>query len=139
MNAILFIASLICVVVAAIVLARSLPTQNVAFIILVLIAVEFAMDRWHGTDNVINNSMFWPGAIIFSRIAGQIVLRPWRRARNYGFFLIGAASAAAATVTLAFDSPQRAINRFCLTAVCLVFLTPWFIQKRVTASGESTR
>jgi hypothetical protein len=139
MNALLFVASLTCVAAASIALARSLPAQNVAFIILVLAAVEFALVRWQGKGTALSASLFWPAVIIFSRIAGQIVLRPCRRARNYGIILIGGASTAAALVALALDSPQRAINRFCLTAVCLVFLTPWFLQKRVTASGESRR
>ncbi len=139
MNALLFVASLTCVVTASIVLARTLPAQNVAFIILVLVAVEFALDRCYGSENVLNSSMFWPGLIIFSRIAGHVVLRRWRGARNFGFFLIAAASTSAALVALAIDSLPGAINRFCVTAVCLIFLTPWFLQKRVTASEEAKR
>lgn len=139
MNTLLFIASLTCLLAASIILARTLPAQNVAFLILVLAAVEFALDRWHGSENVLTNSMFFPGVIIFSRIAGQIVLRPWRQARNYGFYLIGLACVAVALVACVVDSPQAALIRFVITAVCLIFLTPWFLQKRITISGESRR
>jgi hypothetical protein len=83
--------------------------------------------------------MFWPGAIIFSRMLGQFILKPWRRAPKYGFILIAVVSGILALAACVLNSPKAAPSRFVITALCLFFLTPWFLQKRITFSGESKR
>jgi hypothetical protein len=133
----LFIASLACLLAAALVLMRFLPAQNVAFIVLFLATIEAALEFWNQAGNLEEGAMFWPGAIILSRAAGQRLLKPWRQSRNYGLFLIGLTSVVTAVLQLFLDSPQRAAGRFCATAICLLVLTPWFLQKRITVSGES--
>jgi hypothetical protein len=137
MNVVLFVASLACLLAGAVALVRFLPAQNVAFIIVFLAGVEVALEYRNGTEVLLDGAMFWPGAVILMRTSAQVLLKPWRQRRHYGLLLIGAASCAVAGLALAFDSPQAAISRFCVTAVCLLLLTPWFLQKRITASGES--
>jgi hypothetical protein len=137
MDIFLHIASLACLLAAAIMLVRALPAQNVAFIILFLVAVEVAFEYWNESDDLLDGAMFWPGAIILLRIGMQRLLKPYRPGRNHGLFLIGLTSAPPAVVPLMLDLPKMAAIRFCLTAICLVFLTPWFLQKRITTSGES--
>ncbi len=131
--------SLACLLAASFALVRTLPAQNVAFIILALVAVEVAVESWHGNDDLFITAMFWPGAFIFSRMLGQIIFNPWRRARKYGFILIGVVSGILALAACALNSPKAAPARFVITALCLFFLTPWFLQKRVTFSGVSKK
>jgi hypothetical protein len=128
-----FIAIAVCLAAAA-ALGRVLPTQNVAFIFGLLGAVEAAYEFSRGGENLLAGAIFWPGAIIFSRMAAQMLLKPWRRNRNYGWLLLGLASCLPAVVSLILDSPMQAAVRFCMTAACLFALAPWFIQKRVIAS-----
>lgn len=130
-------ASLVCLLAAALVLLRVLPAQNVAFIILCLAAVEAALEFWNHARNLPEGAMFWTGAIILLRTAGQILLKPWRQDRNYGLYLIGLASGGATGLQWLLDPAQSAAGRFLLTAICLTVLTPWFLQKRITASGGS--
>jgi multisubunit Na+/H+ antiporter MnhB subunit len=139
MNGIVFIGSLGCLLAAAVVLVRALPAQNAAFIILLLALVEVALEHFAPGGELQQGAMFWPGAIILSRTVGQHLLKPWRRSRFYGLYLIGLTSCAAAVLQLRFDTTQTALGRFCATAICLIFLMPWFLQKRVTASGESKK
>lgn len=139
MTVALFIASLAWLLTAAMVLVRSVPAQNVAFIILFLGAVEAALECRSHAGNLQDGVMFWSGAIILLRTAGQGVLKPWRQRPNYGLFLIGLTSLATAVLQRFLDSVQVAGSRFCVTAICLIILAPWFLQKRITASGESTK
>jgi hypothetical protein len=138
-TSVLFIASLGCLLAAAVALGHFLPAQNIAFIILFLGAVEAALEFWLHMRNFEDGAMFWPGAIILLRMAGQRLLRPWRQARNYGLFLIGLTSVAAAVLQMCFGSTETAAGRMCLTAICLVLLTPWFLQKHITVSEESRK
>jgi hypothetical protein len=135
----LSIGSLACLLAAAMALIRFLPAQNVAFIILFLVAVEVALEYWNEAGNLQEGAFFWPGAIVLLRVAGQKLLKPWRQNRHYGLFLIGLVSVFTAVLQLLFDSAQTAAARLFVTAVCLLFLTPWFLQKRVAASGESKK
>jgi hypothetical protein len=130
-----FIASVTCLLVAIVALTRRLPVQNVVFIVTSLAAVEVALEYWAKSSNLVTCAMFWPGLIILSRIAAQNLLKPWRPAPNYGLFLLGLASGEA-VVAQALVGPVTATAiecRFCVTAVFLLFLTPWFLQKRTTS------
>ncbi len=117
-------------------LVRRLPAQNVVFIILCLVAVEAALEWRTHSGNLQDGAMFWPGAIILLRLAAQSFLKPWRQRRNYGLFLIGLTGLTTALLQWFLGSAQVAAGRFCVTAICLVFLAPWFLQKRITAFGE---
>jgi hypothetical protein len=134
MHYLLFIASVACLLVAAAVLVRVLPAQNVAFIILILVLVEAAVECWYDGADVLNGPMFWPAAVILFRTGVQALLKPFRQMRNYGLFLLAVTSGAVTLIALAFQSPQAAIHRLILTVLCLIFLTPWFLQKRITFS-----
>jgi hypothetical protein len=131
------IVSLACLAMAAVLLGRILPAQNVLFILVSLSAVEAAVDYGFKTGSVLQRALFWPGIIVLSRIAGQHLLKPWRRTPNYGLFLLGAAGAEAAFVQIFFGRLISVLVRLCLTTGCLLVLTPWFLQKRLTASAES--
>jgi hypothetical protein len=136
-NEILFIASAACLLAAMVALARSLPAQNVAFIVACLAAVEACVEYWTHAADLKSGVLFWPGAILLFRAAGQVPLKPLRQNKNYGLFLLCLASGAAAALQILFAPPIMAAGRFCLTAVCLLLLTPWFLQKRVTTSSAS--
>ena len=123
-------------VVAAILLGRLLPAQNVLFILVTLFVVKAAIDYGFKTGSILERALFWPGIIVLSRIAGQRVLKPWRRTPNYGLFLLAVASAEAAFVQIFFGRLIQMV-RLCLTAGCLLVLTPWFLQKRLITSAES--
>jgi hypothetical protein len=120
---------------AAVVLSRYLPAQNIAFIIVFLASAEAALELWKEAGNWAQGALFWPGAIILLRASGEIFMKPWRQARNYGVILLGLISGCAAFIQLVFSSLEAGVLRFCVTAGCLLFLTPWFIQKRVKASA----
>jgi hypothetical protein len=139
MNHALFIASAACLLAAMARLARALPGQNVAYIVVVLVLVEVAMENWTHATDMLTGAAFWPAAILWFRDGTQLLLKRWRHNPNYGLFLLGLPSLAAAGVQIIFTPGILAAGRFCLTAVCLAFLMPWFLQKRVTASEESKR
>ncbi len=127
----LLIFSLVCLVTAAVLLGRLLPAQNVLFILVSLAVVEASVDYTFKTGNVLERSLFWPGIIVLSRIAGQRFLKPWRQTSNYGLFLLGLASVETAVVQTFFGGWISVLVRLCLTAGCLLVLTPWFLQKRL--------
>jgi hypothetical protein len=123
------IASIVCLVIAALLLGRLLPAQNVLFIIITLSVVEVAIDYGFKTGSVLERAMFWPGIIVLSRIAGKTLLKPWRQNPNYGLYLLGVASVETAFVQLLFGGWISVLARLLLTAGCLLVLTPWFLQK----------
>jgi len=135
----LYVGSFLCLLGGVVLLARYLPAQNVAFIIVLLAGVEVAMETWQQRENWVQGVFFWAGAIILIRAGGQQILKPMRSAKNYGLALLGFTCGCAAVIQLCFDSLEGAVLRFCATAVCLFFLTPWLIQKRVTTSAEAKK
>jgi len=134
-----YIGSFLCLLAGVAVLARYLPAQNIAFIIVLLAGVEVAMEIWQESENWVQGAFFWAGAIILIRAGGQQILKPMRQEKNYGLVLLGFTCAFAAVIQLCFDSLGGAVLRFCATAICLLFLTPWLIPKRVTASAEAKK
>jgi hypothetical protein len=134
-----FIASLACLVVAVALLMRQLPAQNIAFIVASLAALELALEYWTKSRNIFAGAILWPGVIILSRFAGQGILKSWRRAPNYGLILLGLTSGEAALAQLLFvpATATMVAERFFATTACLLLLTPWFLQKRVTSFGGS--
>lgn len=139
MAVIISIGSFACLAAAAVILSRYLPAQNVAFIILLLAGVEAGGETYFKAENWAQGVFFWPGAIILLRTAGQKFVKPWRRSRNYGVILLVLTSGGAAAIQLCFDSPGMGALRFFATAACLLVLTPWLIQKRVTAFEEARK
>ncbi len=132
------IATAVLLASAALVLARTLPAQNVALILVSLGAGEIVLgavlpgfsSRWQGW-------IFWPAIIVLTRVGGRWFLRLRRKDWNYGFWLIILASAVAALVQFALA--LRVVNlsgalklsaiRFGVSAFCLFWLSPWFISK----------
>jgi hypothetical protein len=128
------------VTAAALVLARGLPTQNVALILGSLIAFEVMLEgAWAGLDSAWRGWFFWPAFIVLARAGVRWVLRRWRRDWNYGVWLIVLASAVVAlaqwTVALLFSDAKWPVAfklsavRFGASAFCLFWLAPWFISK----------
>ncbi|HEX3720435.1 MAG TPA: hypothetical protein VH595_20995 [Verrucomicrobiae bacterium] len=139
MAVLIFAASVAFLAAAVVILGRYLPAQNVAFIILLLAGVEAGIETHLKVGNWLQGAFFWPGAIILLRTAVQKLLKPWRWARNYGLVLLALTSGGAAAIQWRFDSPGMAMLRFCVTAGCLLVLTPWLFQKRVTTFAEAKR
>jgi hypothetical protein len=134
-----FIASAAGLLLAVVPLARALPAQNVAFIVLFLILVELAVEYWQGAQDLLVGAAFWPAAILWLRFGTQFILKSWRQNRNYGIFLLALPGIVTGAVQLAFSPALLMVGRFVLTAGCLAFLMPWFLPKRVTTSGGSKR
>jgi hypothetical protein len=123
---------------AVLVLARSLPAQNIAFILGCLIAWEIALQTvWGELASLRPGWLFWPMLVVWARIVVRWILRLRRKNWNYGFLLILLAGAGTAALQFACAavSATRSVAlevaaiRLGSTVVCLLFLTPWFISK----------
>ena len=137
-NVFVSIAAAVLLAMAARVLARVLPAQNVALIIGCLIASELALHvLWTDAGLHLANLFFWPAAVIWARIGSRWFLRRGRRDWNYGLWLIVLASAVVALMQFAVTIPGASLTsaarlsaiRFAVTAFCLFWLSPWFISK----------
>ena len=58
--------------------------------------------------------LIWVVAILNSRGMARLVLRPWRKIRNYGFWLVGLTAALAVLFDLAFDPPASRVKQYWL-------------------------
>ena len=145
-------------------LARSLPGQNIALIAASLLAGEAALEFFlarYGRVEVAGPmgcylagaALLWLAVVLSFRRVAQFILRPWRRERAYGFWLLGMS----AVFTAAFQFGWPAVNldadayaiptdkaaimagiRGGATVVFLACLAPWFIRKRpVLQAGRS--
>ncbi len=123
---------------ATLALARPLPAQNVAFILVSLVACEIVLEAvLPGFSSQWRGWLFWPSVIVWSRVGGRWFLRLRRKDWNYGLWLILLAGAVAALVQ--FSLARRIGNlsialklsaiRFAASAFCLFCLSPWFISK----------
>jgi hypothetical protein len=135
----IYIASFAVLLAGVVILSRYLPAQNVAFIILILAGVEAGVELWQESDAWVQAAFFWPGAIILLRAGCQQIMKQWRHARNYGLVILGMTSVGAAAVQMCGGSLEACVLRFVTTAVCLFFLTPWLIPKRVRVSEEAKK
>jgi hypothetical protein len=139
-------------------LVRSLPAQNIILITVILLAGEGLLEYFLTTKYthievtgpmwcfLLGAALLWTAVVLSSRRLAQFILRPWRRDRYYGFWLL----AVSALVTALFqfgwpclnaESPEaEPINLWkaaILAAIrggaTLGFLTcvsPWFIRKQ---------
>ena len=123
---------------AALGLARALPAQNVALILGSLIACEMALEAgWIRPYSLLPGLLFWPAVTILARMGGRWLLRRRRQDWNYGVWLIVLASAVAALVQFAIAlagakwsvALKLSAVRFAAAALCLFWLSPWFISK----------
>jgi hypothetical protein len=151
-----WIVALVAAVMAIIMLlqlARALPGQNILMIVVGLLAgealLEFLLAKLGRTPVtgpmwvfLTGAALLWMAVVLSARRLGQFILRPWRREKYYGFWLI----AVSATVTglfqfgwPRFDNPDLVgVHRAALmatlrglgTVIFLVCLTPWLIRKR---------
>ncbi len=137
-------------------LARSLPGQNIALIAASLLAgegvLEFFLAKYARIDvtgpmwcYLAGAALLWLAIVLSVRRLAQFILRPWRRERAYGFWLIGMSAVFAAMFQFGWHGlnldpdaipiePDRAAImaaiRGLATAVFLAGLAPWFIRKR---------
>jgi hypothetical protein len=138
MNTVSFIAGALLLALAALTLARTLPAQNIAFIVAILIASELALETiWNRSFAWTSAWCFWPAIIILARVWGRWILRCLRKDWNYGIWLIFLVGIV--TALLQFATTWAGANwslaiklcalRFAATAFCLFWLSPWFISK----------
>jgi hypothetical protein len=137
-------------------LARSLPGQNIALIAACLLAGEGVLEFFlvkYARVEVIGSmwcylagaALLWLAVVLSFRRVAQFILRPWRRERAYGFWLLGMS----AVFTASFQFGWHGLNldpdaypipldkaaimagiRGGATVVLLAGLAPWFIRKR---------
>ncbi len=145
-------------------LARSLPVQNVVMIAASLLAGEGALDYFLANYARVEvkgpmwcylagAALLWLAVVLSVRRMAQFILRPWRRERLYGFWLIGMSTVATAAFQFgwpclnldpdadAIDPGKAAIMaavRGLATLVLLTCLAPWFVRKRpIPRAGRS--
>jgi hypothetical protein len=123
---------------AALLLTRTLPPQNVALILGGLIACEILLEAlWIASDALWRGWLFWPSFLVLTRMGWRWILRRWNANWHYGICLIVLASATAALLQFAIAlpaaewsvAPKLSAVRFAAAAVCLFWLSPWFISK----------
>ena len=138
MNWLVPMASVILLGSAARTLARSLPKQNIAFILACLIAAEVALESLRAASGWPSRAvLFWPGLVIWARIGVRWMFLRWRQAWNYGVWLIILAAAVVALAQAIVALPGAgwaATSKICAmrwgaSAFCLFWLSPWFISK----------
>jgi len=98
--------------------------------------------------------LLWVTAVFCSRGMGRLILRPWRKVKNYGFWLIGLTALLAMTFDFALEpyavsvkhwwhwqkvkinltwhgaSPLNFIGWGCVTLFLMMFITPSLIKKQ---------
>ena len=103
--------------------------------------------------------LVWIFALFNSRGVARLILRPWRKQKNYGYILIALTALVAAGFDLALEpfaahvkhfwlwhptkfpwtwhgaSPLNFIGWFCVTLLILAFATPSLIKKQPGSSG----
>jgi hypothetical protein len=132
------IAVSILLLAAALALARTLPAQNVAFILVSLVACEIVLQAvLRGFSSQWQGWLFWPAILVLSRVGARWFLRLRRKDWNYGLWLILLAGAVAASVQFALAlrignmsvALKLSAIRLGASAFCLFWVTPWFISK----------
>lgn len=156
-------------------LARHLPSQNVLSAVVCIGLAGGAVD-WLGAETGIPFGGFsfgdmgprlfgvlpwampliWVVAILNSRGVARLVLRPWRKTKTYGFWLIGVTATLTALFALALDPLATHVRHYwwwvpaklpltwqgaslvdflgwaVVTPLILVFVTPMLINKHPT-------
>jgi len=157
-------------------LTRQLPLQNVllaAFVIALMGGAAHALGARAGIPfgeftfgaaigpKIFNTlpwamPLIWIVAVLNSRGVGRLVLRPWRKTKNYGFWLMGLTSVLTALFDLALDPFAARIKHYwfwtptkfplswqgaplvdflgwgIVTLLILVFITPALINKKLS-------
>lgn len=137
-------------------LARSLPGQNIAIIAASLLVAEGLLEYFLANYARVEvngplwcylagAALLWLAIVLSVRRLAQFILRPWRRERAYGFWLIGMSAVFTAMFQFGWHGlnldpdaipiePDRAAIvaaiRGGATVVLLTCLVPWFIRKR---------
>jgi hypothetical protein len=137
-------------------LARSLPGQNIALIAASLLAaegvLEFFLAKYAQVDvtgpmwrYLAGAALLWLAVVLSARRVAQFILRPWRRGRWYGIWVLGMSAVFTASFQFGWHGlnldpdaipiePDKAAImagiRGLATVVLLAGLAPWFIRKR---------
>jgi len=161
-------------------LARRLPLQNVLAVTFVIVGVAAVatmlgakLHKPFGDFEPSDTSgslvvgklfwfipLFWLIMVVSSRYTAKLVLRPWRRAKNYGLWLIGLTGILAALFDMSFDpfatgaagywtwkSPQagwswygapwtNVVSVLVLAMIMTAIATPWLLIKRPTGQAN---
>ncbi|MGH7975702.1 MAG: carotenoid biosynthesis protein [Limisphaerales bacterium] len=163
-------------------LARQLPLQNVllaAFVIAIFGGAAHAVGALTGipfgpftfSDNAVPEifktlpwamPLLWVVVILNSRGTARLILRPWRKTKAYGFWVIGLTAVLAALFDFALEPFAARVKHYwiwtptkfpvdwygaplvdfvawaLLTLVVLVFVTPALINKQPRKKGSRT-
>jgi hypothetical protein len=146
-------------------LARSLPLQNLVIIVVALMVGEGVLEHFLANYARVEvtgpmwcylagAALLWMAVVLSVRRLAQFILRPWRREKVYGIWLIGMS----AVFTAAFQYGWPCLNvdpeeepipqdkvaimlaiRALATVVLLTCLVPWFIRKRPVSPAKPSQ
>jgi hypothetical protein len=146
-------------------LARSLPGQNILMIAASLLAAEGALEYFLAKYAQIEvrgpmwcylagSALLWLAVVLSARRVAQFILRPWRRERVYGLWLLGMSAVFTAAFQFGWpglnldpDADPIASDRAAImmavralsTVVFLAGLTPWFIRKQPVSRARRSK
>jgi hypothetical protein len=147
-------------------LARGLPGQNIALIAAGLLAgqalLEFFLAKYARVEikgpmwcYLAGAALLWLAVVLSVRRVAEFILRPWRREKAYGFWLVGMSAVGAAAfqygwpclINLDPDSFPISKHRVVIMAairgaavlVLLAGLTPWSIRKRPVSRAARSK
>ena len=86
-------------------------------------------------DDLWGESLVWVAAILNSRGVAKLILRRWRDMRNYGYWLIGIATALAIVVLIPWSRVvdwKNVLIAAAVTTLAQFICVPWLIEKRPT-------
>jgi uncharacterized membrane protein len=130
-------------------LTRQLPTQNVLLASVIITLIAGAVQTFGAKTSIpfgpfvylpaIGPQLFeplpwalpiiWLIAILTARGVGRLILRPWRKTRSYGFWLMGLTAGLVVVFDLGFEPFATHVNHFWLwnpTRAGLYWhVTPW--------------
>jgi hypothetical protein len=148
-------------------MARTLPGQNIVLIFLALLGAEVGLDYYLANKYLrlelaiplwwylTGTGLVWMTLVLAGRRLAQLILRPWRRERAYGFWLLGASGIVVALFQFAWsgingwvvegeevDLPKAGILAAVRGVTAIIFLAclfPWFIRKRPGLPDEASK
>jgi len=146
-------------------MARSLPGQNILLIAFCLLAAEAGIEYFfikYNRSEVIGPlwyfltgaALLWATVVLAGRRLAQLILRPWRRDRFYGLWLLGMSMVAVAMFQIGWpclvaegpDAEPVDFSRVAIMSairgvsalILLAGLSPWFIRKRPVSQPKQS-
>lgn len=135
-------------------LNRSLPAQNIATIVVIVILisglVQIIITRFGVASGenawleAFAPPLIWVVNLLNSRSVARLILRPWRNAPNYGLFTLGLTTLFTGISNLGIEffggiQYWAVFFIYAMTAaIALVAITPWLINKKPGPSPASS-